>query len=181
NIVSLQKKAEVSGGDDTCSVVTPSKLVAGTNLVKFRHALFTKKVAGAEDVPVKEEPILNGGNTEAARDAVGNQKALKTYTIENWPAPSPAVRDALDAIVDTHDISIPPFYDQHGYLICPNEGYRGRLEGSLAQSKELRNVFVADIAEIHVVYSAPPRVITPRKRRIFAVHPLSPSKKRKAT
>ncbi|KAK1226412.1 hypothetical protein PQX77_010623 [Marasmius sp. AFHP31] len=47
---------------------------------------------------------------------------------------------------------------------------------------DLRNVFVADIVGIVVFYRAPPRVnsIIPRKRRIFAVHPSFPTKRRRA-
>jgi hypothetical protein len=121
--------------------------------------------------------------------------ALSTYTIHNWPAPTPAVRSALDAIALTHDLNIPPFYDQHGMLISPNEGYRTRLAGAVVQVRftltqytiggrlttrhPVRRVFCSDVAEVHVVFPPPPRVVTPRKRRIFAVHPSSPSKKRK--
>ncbi|KAK1221729.1 hypothetical protein PQX77_015465 [Marasmius sp. AFHP31] len=46
---------------------------------------------------------------------------------------------------------------------------------------DLRNVFVADMVGIVVFYRAPPRVnsIIPRKRRIFAVHPSFPTKRRR--
>ncbi|KAL0568303.1 hypothetical protein V5O48_013683 [Marasmius crinis-equi] len=172
NIEALQKKAAVAGASETCSILTVSKLAAGTSLPKFRFTLFSKKSSS----DIGEGDFHADGNGEGiivtsvgTNDLEGNCKGIEaaaSYTIENWPAPLPAVREALDGVAVTHDLNIPPFYDQHGMLISPTEGYRARLEGALVQirftlihhiignkksTQGICNVFVADIAELHVI------------------------------
>ncbi|KAK7018795.1 hypothetical protein VNI00_018225 [Paramarasmius palmivorus] len=190
NIAALEKKVAVPGATNS-SMVSPSTTVLGEQLGKLRHVMFSPKEApGAES---EQTPLDD--DCKGLEDPPADQDALDTYTMANWSAgSSPEAVEALDSIRDSHTLNIPPFYDQHYRLIAPSEGYRKKLEGSLAiirftlthhiiggdkKAKDMKNVFVADIVDIVVIYSALPRVISPRKRRIFAVHPSSPTKRKR--
>ncbi|KAF9040358.1 hypothetical protein BDZ89DRAFT_944764, partial [Hymenopellis radicata] len=181
NLKALEKDVAVAGTRDDVSVVWPGRMVMGAHLIKARHALFSLKepeCTNADDnegdAPVEEN--LRDPEADAAGECPEFVTALATYTLENWPVSSPAARVALEEMKDTHVLNVPPFYDMHFRILSPSE-YRRHLEGALAEKSDLKNTIVADVCDVLVIYPRPPRVVTPRKSRIFAVHPSSPTKK----
>jgi hypothetical protein len=69
--------------------------------------------------------------------------------------------------------------------------YRAKLDGALAEVRftlthyligkkdDLSNVYTAELQEIVVIFPGKAGLVSPKKRKIFAVHPSSPSKKKK--
>lgn len=122
------------------------------------------------------------------------------FLIENWPCYSEATQSAIKEIEKTHRVVPIPAYDMHGDLIDPRM-YRSRLMGAVVslqftlthwsiggRSKDTPDrakldVYVADLHHIRVLVPPKPSPVTPRKRKITAVDPMSgspsPSKRRR--
>lgn len=96
----------------------------------------------------------------------------------------------LERIRASHEVNIPPFYDMH-YMILDPRTYRQHLDGATAvlrftlshhiigKGADLKNVFTADIVDVVIIHGGLPRVVTPKRRRVYAIHPSSPTKKQR--
>ncbi|KAJ3731612.1 hypothetical protein DFJ43DRAFT_1155285 [Lentinula guzmanii] len=162
-IQTLEKEVAVMGANETISIVHHNKHFPSSSLIKLRHSLFSKvdNQVHAESVPLEDD----------SEDTAENQAA-----------------QALDALQDTHVVNVPPFYDMHFMLLNPLT-YRAHLEGAVAEIRftlvhhvigkgnNLKNVFTADVVDVVIIHGAPPRIVTPRRARVFAIHPSSPTKR----
>lgn len=86
------------------------------------------------------------------------------------------------------DVNPLPAYDMHGHLIEPNF-YQRRLEGALVEvhftlthwsigkkgTAGGTDIYTGDIEYIRVLAPPKPTLVTPRRRKIFAVDPIAPS------
>ncbi|KAF9061327.1 hypothetical protein BDP27DRAFT_1429075 [Rhodocollybia butyracea] len=160
NLRAQEKEAAVGGADDTLSIIHSSRLSPGATLFKLRHALFCPKDISDEDT---------GEDPDHLKDTPADIEGLATYTIANWPTMSMDAANALEGIMDTHVVNIPPFYDMR-YMILEPRSYRSFLDGATAEirftfthhvitekdSKRLKNVFTADVVDVVIIYGAPP-------------------------
>ncbi|KAJ3730302.1 hypothetical protein C8R42DRAFT_568978 [Lentinula raphanica] len=190
-IQSLEQEVTVGGADENISIIHSSKQCPGSSLLKLRHGLFSKVLQNLVNEQDHLDPLPATDNLDLEDDAENAAGAcLSTYTIANWPTSSPEAARALEAIKDSHIVNIPPFYDMR-YMILPPNSYRRHLEGAVAEIRftlahhiigkgnNLKNVFTADIVDIVIIHGPPARAVTPRRARVFAIHPSSPSKKRR--
>lgn len=87
------------------------------------------------------------------------------------------------------DVNPLPAYDMHGHIIEP-AFYQRRLEGALAEVRFTlthwpiskrdgatggTDIYTGDIDYIRVIAPPKPTLVTPRRRKIFAVDPIGPS------
>ncbi|KAJ3991579.1 hypothetical protein F5050DRAFT_1715973 [Lentinula boryana] len=47
----------------------------------------------------------------------------------------------------------------------------------IGKGNNFKNVFTADVIDVIIIHGAPPCVVTPRRARVFAIHPSSPTKR----
>ncbi|THU83030.1 hypothetical protein K435DRAFT_871717 [Dendrothele bispora CBS 962.96] len=142
---------------------------------KFKHTLFEKKSGTVDDDSENDELLAS------------------------WPRTNDAVAKALDDLQEQkpaqYKICPLPAYDCHSALIEPMM-YRQRLEGAVVEirftlshwpisakgkEKSASNAYRANIVDVLVLCPPPPTVVTPRKRKVSAYHPSSPTKKRAVT
>jgi len=113
-----------------------------------------------------------------------------TFKIENWPTSNLAAKQALGEIQTTHRVIPIPAYDMHGALIWPFH-YRKYLENAVVEVRfTLRHwsiagksaevpsdTYSAEIVDMLVLIPPPPTTVSPRKRKVSAYHPTSPTKR----
>ncbi|KAJ7018594.1 hypothetical protein C8F04DRAFT_1404858 [Mycena alexandri] len=145
NVSALMAKAATSG--HSRQGIFDPKEQPKTSL-KVRHVVFAEKAPGDDD----------GG-----------------YDLRDWPVKSPAAREALVAMEDTHRVYALPAYDINGNLIPPSQ--YGTLMGAVVRAtislshwniaREARDSYVADIVSLRVLVPAAPIASTssPRKRK----------------
>ena len=103
-----------------------------------------------------------------------------------------AAAGALEEMKPTHLVIPIPAYDMHCALIEPGS-LRRMLEGAVVQVRLMlrhwsingkksgekpADSYVADLKDL-VLIPPPPTMVSPRKRKVLAMHPESPTKKRR--
>lgn len=99
------------------------------------------------------------------------------FDIREWPVNTPAAREALAEIIDSHYIITPRIYDFPGQLIRPRD-YARRFRGATVVIKfsftcykwNNKNTFCADLAHMRVLVTPSPLTpVTPRYKRAMVL------------
>ncbi len=116
------------------------------------------------------------------------------YTVKNWPVRmNKPASDALKAMQHMHLVIPIPAYDMHCALIELGS-LRKMLEGAVVQvrlvlrhwsingkksGEKPADTYMADLEDLLVLIPPLPTMVSPWKRKVLAMHPESPTKKRR--
>lgn len=99
------------------------------------------------------------------------------FAIAEWPVRTPAAKEALTAITNSHYILTPPIYDLPGQLVQPTDYYK-RFRGATAlvgfrvtcYKWDKNNTICADLEHLRVLVTPSPLTpVTPRRKRPLKV------------